>query len=39
VVTEKQQAAMEEAKVGFKQHSIYELACSCLQKLLSKKGN
>ena len=39
VVTEKQQAAMEEAKVGFKQHSIYELACSCLQKLLTKKGN
>lgn len=34
VVTDKQKKAMDEAGVGFKYHSVYELAYNCLQKLL-----
>ncbi|MBR2812900.1 MAG: hypothetical protein IKD69_16115, partial [Solobacterium sp.] len=36
-VTEKQQTAMEQAKVGFICHSIYELAYNCLIRLLDNK--
>ena len=35
VVTDKQRQAMEEANVGFRYYSIYELAYNCLCKLLS----
>ena len=35
VVTEKQKAAMERAQVGYRYHSIYELALTCAEKLLS----
>ena len=35
VVTEKQKAAMEQAQVGYRYHSIYELALTCAEKLLS----
>ena len=35
VVTEKQRQAMEEADVGFRYYSVYELAYNCLRKLLS----
>ncbi len=34
VVSEKQREAMEEAGVGFRYHSIYELTVNCLSKLL-----
>ena len=34
IVTEKQKAAMNEAKVGFVYHSVYEIAYTCLKKLL-----
>ena len=35
VVTDKQAAAMEEAKVGFVYHTVYELGLNCLLKLLA----
>jgi AcrR family transcriptional regulator len=34
VVTDKQRQAMEEAEVGFKYYSIYEISYNCLRKLL-----
>ena len=34
VVTEKQREAMERADVGFVYHSIYEITCACVKKLL-----
>ncbi|MBQ1509791.1 MAG: hypothetical protein IIZ54_02690 [Selenomonadaceae bacterium] len=36
VVTEKQRKAMEDARVGFVYHSVYELSYNCLKKLLVK---
>ena len=34
VVTDKQRQAMEEAEVGFRYYSIYEISYNCLCKLL-----